>query len=158
MINHKISTIPKHKFAKQSEAAGGHAIKLFATVRLDVANLGWITEGDSDSKKRLGQYITFKIDKLKNSSMLYTDVPKIALLNTTGFDTTANLLDAGVKSGWIHHTKGSKDYKLSDISFPKADWPAIVDEDLGGIHEAYQEFYAWCMEQGFMQPWGVTDK
>ncbi|KKK55704.1 hypothetical protein LCGC14_3071860, partial [marine sediment metagenome] len=31
MINHAISTIPKFQFAKQSEAAGGHAIKLFAT-------------------------------------------------------------------------------------------------------------------------------
>ena len=43
MINHAISTIPKFQFAKQSEAAGGHAIKLFATVRVNLASSGWIT-------------------------------------------------------------------------------------------------------------------
>jgi hypothetical protein len=152
MINHSISTIPKFKFSKQSEAAGGHAIKLFSTIRINLANLGWLSEGEGEKKRRIGQKVTMKIEKLKGSSMEYTDVEEIQLLNTIGFDTASNLLDAGCKAGWVKHAKGSKDYVLGDVSFPRRDWNTIL-LDHGGLYEAYQEFIDWCMAEGLMKPW-----
>jgi recombination protein RecA len=153
MINHAISTIPKFKFAKQSEAAGGHAIKLFSTVRVNLAPMGWITEGPKDAKRRLGQRIMLKVEKLKGSSMMYPVIKEIQLLNTHGFDTESNLLDAGIKAGWVQHAKGSQSYTLYDQEFPRVDWPSIVLQR-GGLHAAYQEFIDWCMEEGTMSHWG----
>jgi len=159
MINHAISTIPKFKFAKQSEAAGGHAIKLFATVRVNLAPLGWITTGEGDKKHRIGQKIMMKVEKLKNSSMSEPVIKEINLYNTHGFDTLGNLLEAGCRSGWIGHKKGSRTYTIADLagdedtSFSKEDWENVVNER-GGLHKAYREFISWCMEQGVMENWG----
>jgi protein RecA len=152
MINHAISTIPKFQFAKQSEAAGGHAIKLFSTVRINLAPLGWYTEGPKENKRRLGQKIKLKVEKLKGSSMMYPEIKEILLLNTCGFDTEGNLLDAGIKAGWVTHVKGTQTYMLNDKEFPKVDWPSIVLQH-GGIHAAYQEFTDWCMGEGLMTQW-----
>ena len=154
MINHAISTIPKFQFAKQSEAAGGHAIKLFATVRVNLASTGWITEGPTDGPKtRVGQKIMMKVEKLKNSSMTQAMIKEIALLNTTGFDTEGNLLDAGINAGWIDHKFKSQEYRLHDEVFPRVDWPAIVQQ-MGGINAAYNTFLGWCQENGTMDTWG----
>ncbi len=154
MINHAISTIPKFQFAKQSEAAGGHAIKLFATVRVNLASTGWITEGPKDGPKtRVGQKIMMKVEKLKGSSMTQAMIKEIALLNTTGFDTEGNLLDAGINAGWIDHKFKSQEYRLGDDVFPKVDWPAIVQQ-MGGIDAAYNTFLGWCQENSTMDNWG----
>ncbi len=155
MINHAISTIPKFQFAKQSEAAGGHAIKLFSTVRINLAPLGWLTEGPKDNKRRIGQKIKLKVEKLKGSSMMYPEIKEIFLLNTTGFDTEGNLLDAGIKAGWVQHAKGSQSYTLNDQEFPKVDWPSIVLQH-GGVHAAYKEFTDWCIEEGLMSQWSQS--
>ena len=151
MINHAISTIPKFKYAKQSEAAGGHAIKLFSTVRCFMANLGWIKDEKIEGK-RLGQRVGIKVEKLKGSRLDWPEVKELRLLNTIGFDTEDNLLTAGIKAGWIDHSKGSKTYKFGELDFPKADWPAVV-EDHGGTQAAYKEFIDWCIEDGSMLPW-----
>lgn len=154
MINHAISTIPKFQFAKQSEAAGGHAIKLFATVRVNLASTGWITEGPKDGPKtRVGQKVMIKVEKLKGSAMTQAQIKEIALLNSTGFDTEGNLLDAGCNAGWIDHKFQSKEYRLNDDVFPRSDWPAMVQQ-LGGIDAAYDIFLGWCQENGTMDTWG----
>jgi recombination protein RecA len=154
MINHAISTIPKFQFAKQSEAAGGHAIKLFATVRVNLAATGWHTVGPKDGPKtRVGQKVMLKIEKLKGSSMTAPQIKEILLLNTTGFDTEGNLLDAGVNAGWIDHKFKSKDYTLGDTVFPKADWHALVQE-MGGVDAVYTQFLNWCQTNGTMATWG----
>jgi len=152
MINHAISTIPKFQFAKQSEAAGGHAIKLFSTVRVNLAATGWITTGPKENKVRIGQKVMLKVEKLKGSAMTAPQIKEIALLNTSGFDTEGNLLDAGVVSGWVDHKAQSKEYRLGDDVFPRADWPAIVQQ-LGGLDAAYTQFLDWCQTDGTMAGW-----
>jgi recombination protein RecA len=153
MINHAISTIPKFQFAKQSEAAGGHAIKLFSTVRVNLAATGWETEGPKENKRRVGQKVMLKVEKLKGSSMTAPQIKEILLLNTTGFDTEGNLLDAGVNAGWIDHKFNSREYKLGDTVFPKADWHALVQE-MGGVDAVYTQFLDWCQTDGTMATWG----
>ena len=152
MINHAISTIPKFQFAKQSEAAGGHAIKLFATVRVNLATTGWHTEGPKDNKRRVGQKIMMKVEKLKGSSMTAPQIKEILLLNTTGFDTIGNLLDAGISAGWVDHKERSKEYRLGDDVFPRSDWPAMVQQ-MGGIDVAYGTFLDWCKDNSTMADW-----
>lgn len=159
MINHAIATCATFKFAKQSEAAGGHAIKLFSTVRVNLTHGGWITEGEKDKKRRIGQKIKMRIEKLKGSSMSEPEIEEVALYNTHGFDTLGSLLIAGCKTGWVKHKKGSQDYAISDlagdedIDFSKDNWENIVN-DRGGLRVAYREFIDWCMEKGIMERWG----
>jgi RecA/RadA recombinase len=151
MINHAIAKMATHRFAKQSEAAGGHAIKIFSTIRCSMANIAWIPDPDNKDK-RLGQKIGIRIEKLKGSRLDYPQVKEIPLLNTIGFDTEASLLAAGIKSGWVHHEEHSQSYTLGDLEFPKIDWPSIVLQH-GGIDAAYQEFIDWCIAEGKMKPW-----
>ena len=151
MINHAISTIPKFKFAKQSESAGGHAIKLLSSVRIQLASVGWIQDED-DKEHRLGQKIVIKVEKLKGSVLDYPVVKEVELLNTIGFNMQESLLKAGCKSGWIEHKEGSKEYRLGDEVFPSRDWPTIV-LSLGGPQKAYRTFIDWCIEEGKMKPW-----
>jgi RecA/RadA recombinase len=159
MINHAIATCATFKFAKQSEAAGGHAIKLFSTVRVNLTHGGWITVGEKEKKRRVGQTIKMRVEKLKGSCMSQPDIKEVALYNTHGFDTLGSLLTAGCKTGWVTHSKGSQDYAISDlagdevIDFSKANWENVVN-DRGGLHVAYREFISYCMENGMMEAWG----
>ncbi len=158
MINHAISTISKFKFAKQSESAGGHAIKFFSTVRINLGHMGWITIGEKEKQRRIGAKIMMRVEKLKGSCMSQPVIKEIALYNTNGFDTEGSLLAAGCKTGWVEHKSGSKDYTINafdgePISFSKANWPNIVN-DRGGLREAYREFIGWCIENGLMETWG----
>lgn len=150
MINHAIANMATNKYAPQSTAAGGHAIKLFSTIRCNLAPSGWIN--DDDTKERLGQKIKIKIEKLKGASLAYPEVQEVHLLKSVGFSTMGNLLDAGIKAGWIEHKDGSKTYALGEDSFPKVDWPAIVDQH-GGTNAMYREFIDWCIACGKISPW-----
>ena len=152
MVNHATANITANKYAKQSDSSGGHSIKLAATVRLSMKSSGWIND-KNEMEKRLGQKISLKIEKLKNSTLNYPEIRDITLLNTTGFDTEASLLSAGCKAEWIEHKKGSKTYTLGEESFSKADWPGVVMQH-GGTQAAYKEFLDWCVEEGAMSPWG----
>jgi recombination protein RecA len=160
MINHAIATCATFKFAKQSEAAGGHAIKLFATVRVNLTGSGWITVGEKEKKRRIGQKISMRVEKLKGSCMSQPDIKEIALYNTHGFDTLGSLLDAGCKTGWVTHKKGSQDYTIptlardEEIGFSRDNWENVVN-DRGGLRAAYREFIDWCMDEGIMETWGT---
>ncbi len=159
MINHAIATIATFKFAKQSEAAGGHAIKLFSTVRVNLAPTGWITVGEGDKKRRVGQKIKLRVEKLKGSCMSEPEIKEVALYNTHGFDTAGSLLAAGCKTGWVKHKKGAQDYFISDpigdedIEFSKVNWDNVL-ADRGGLHAAYREFISYCIDNGLMETWG----
>ncbi len=160
MINHAIATCATFKFAKQSDAAGGHAIKLFSTVRVNLTHSGWETVGEGEKKRRIGQKIKMRVEKLKGSCMSEPEIKEVALFNTHGFDTLGSLLTAGCKTGWVTHKKGSQDYAIADlagdemIDFSKANWENVVN-DRGGLHVAYREFIGWCMENGIMETWGA---
>jgi recombination protein RecA len=149
-INHAISTIATNKFAKQSASAGGHAIKFFATVRLQ------FTEGSDvrDGEKRIGKNIFLRIEKLKNSKL---EFPKfeVVLSNDTGFDVESSLLAAMIEVGLVTHEKGSKSYMLGDQEFPKADWPNMIAK-LGGVGKAYDYFLEWAIKNGKMKPWSIV--
>ncbi|KKK71423.1 hypothetical protein LCGC14_2914050, partial [marine sediment metagenome] len=151
MVNHATANITSNKYAKQSDSSGGHSIKLAATVRCAMKSSGWIKD-KAEVERRLGQKISIKIEKLKNSTLEYPEIRDITLLNTIGFDTEDSLLSAGCKAGWIEHKKGARTYKLEDNEFIKAHWSTIVMQH-GGTQAAYKEFIDWCIEDGSMLSW-----
>lgn len=156
MVNHATANITANKYAKQSDSSGGHSIKLAATVRCSMKSSGWIKD-KVEIERRLGQKISIKIEKLKNSTLEFPEIKDTPLLNTIGFNTEASLLVAGVKAEWIKHTKGSQTYTLEEDSFSKLDWPSIVLRH-GGVQQAYKEFLDWGIEDGCMSEWGALGR
>ena len=154
MVNHATALVTANKYAKQSDSSGGHSIKFHATVRLSMKSSGWIKDKD-EVERRLGQKVSLKIEKLKNSTLDYPEIRDITLLNTIGFDTEESLLSAGCKAGWIEHKKGAKTYKLGEDEFSKTDWPSIVMQH-GLVQGAYREFLDWCLDNGVMSEWSKT--
>jgi recombination protein RecA len=149
-INHAISTIAKSPFAKQSMSAGGHAIKLFATLRCgftDGTNLWKTKDGE---KIRIGQETYITIEKLKQSKLEHPKI-KTQLLNDVGFDTRGDLLEAGTRTGWII-PKNQKVFTLNEREFDKKSWGDVVDE-LGGTTKAYTTWIKWCIDSGKIRSW-----
>jgi recombination protein RecA len=150
-INHAISTIAASKFAKQSASAGGHAIKFFATLRLQFTEGSDVKDGD----KRIGQNIYLRIEKLKNSKL---EFPKFELIlsNDVGFNIEDSLLEVMEEIGLVIHAKGSKSYTLTttDQEFGKADWSNVVT-GLGGVDKAYDLFIESALKNGHMKPWST---
>jgi len=103
-INHAISKIGAMQYAKQSDSSGGKAIKFYATLRCNFNSAGNIqTEKDSvkKQKKRLGQKVNIKIDKLKKSRLEFPEIKEVALMGVNGFDLEMELFEAGKESGLI---------------------------------------------------------
>lgn len=151
LINHAISTASGNPYQKQYKAAGGNTIKLLGTVRIEFRQ-GTAIKDPQDKDRRLGQNIYINLEKLKGSRLEWPTI-KARLLNDCGFDTEGSLLEAGLKTGFIEHTKGSKSYYLGDKEFSKDDWHTVVMEN-GGVDTFYDTFLSWSLEAGKIRPWG----
>lgn len=151
MVNHAISKVAATPYAKQSQAAGGHAIKLFSSVRCNLAHKGWIRH-EEDKNLRIGQEVAIELEKLKGSRNKY---PKMTanLMGDIGFDTKESLLEACIEAEIVEHKKGDKSYKFNEAEFPKRDWPQIIDQN-GGVNKMYDYFIERCVQEGKLSPWG----
>lgn len=152
-INHAISTIASNKYAKQSMAAGGHALKFASTVRIEFK--GGADLKTPDKEKVLGKKVYIKIEKLRGE--LESPGFEAGLLNRVGFDMVEGLLEALVSAGVV--TKpNSKTYRLDDqdIEFAKGDWASII-ESLGGIDAMYGWFLKRAQELGIIKPWSIIN-
>lgn len=157
-INHNVSKIGGMAFARQSQSAGGHAIKFFAAVRVEFINAGKITAQRQGEKVRLGQKIKLRIDKLKNAELMRDQVDELRLLEN-GFDMTHSLFCAAEKTGFI--TKPTKTGKVYVIfkdaehhtEFTDDEWPRLVSE-LGGYRKVYDMWVEHGKVNGILSPWG----
>ena len=152
LINHSIEVIGASKYQKQSRAGGGRALKFYSTVRVEFTSGADLTT--ADKKKRLGQKVFVKIEKLKNSKLEYPKM-ETELLNDGGFNLEYELLEAGKKTGWIEHKAGAKTHKLDDVEFTKATWPEVI-ATMGGSQEAYKKLLKWATANDVISPWSVT--
>ena len=155
LINHSISKMAAGPYQKQTQAAGGHAIKFFSTLRFEMTNAGWIKD-PNDSERRIGQKVKISIEKIKGSKM-WTPKVEANLMFDGGFDTAESLLEAGQKTGFIERVN-MRTYKLGEVEFPKADWPITI-ENLGGLDTVYKAWISDSIEKGVIKPWakvGVT--
>ncbi len=155
-INHAISAIASGPFAPQSTSAGGHAIKFFASVRINFSSGSNIMKQVNGDKQRIGQKVFLRIEKLKGSPLVFPQLEQ-QLTNDTGFNYLQSLLDASVKSGLISISSDKKLYKLKTgeeqtVDFPKTGWKETVD-GLGGPKKFYSMWMDWCINEGLILKW-----
>lgn len=162
-INHAISNV--NAYGKQSQAAGGHAIKFFASLRVEFKNEGEVLEDkkgkSDDERERFGQKVKVTIEKLKGGHLkalcYYTE-----LLNKGGFDSVGQLLDACVaidlikKQNQLTYAVIGKNGEELD-HFTRAEWPAWVDKQ-GGFDVSYAWWRKHAQQSGHIIPWGTVPK
>jgi len=152
-INHAISNINSNPFAPQSTAAGGRALKLFSTLRIQFSQGSEIQDKRGEKgeiRLRHGMTSNIKVEKLKGSKLMFQFF-QLDLLDEGGFDTASSLLKAGVHTGWIEK-ENPKTYKLGDHEFPEADWRSVISI-LGGKDVAYESWLKWCLENKKLNLW-----
>jgi len=152
-INHAISNVDGKPWSPKSQAAGGRALKLFSTLRVQFTQGGEIQDDPTKPgviRLRHGQISRLKVEKLKGSKLMFQSL-ELSLLDDGGFDTDASLLKAGVQSGWITQPD-AKSYVLGEHNFPKADWKAVINS-MGGRVPAYEAWLKWSLANDVLSPW-----
>lgn len=153
-VNHSIAKMAA--FGKQSQSAGGHAIKFYASVRIELAALGTIKDKSNEDGERLGQRSQLTVEKLKGAPLRF---PKFVanLLNDGGFDAENSLLEAMITVGAISRPKGGRYYTFAgtEDTFTADEWLARIEKE-GGFGAMYQRFFAAAKNTGYMQPYLLT--
>jgi recombination protein RecA len=152
-INHNTSKIASAPFAKQSQSSGGHALKFYSSLRIEVARVGTLYEGTGDDKVRKGIEISFLVEKNKVANTGKAKV-KCKLLNN-GFDIYENLWDAMVDIGELEKVnQRSYHFVPTKTTLERGEWQAFID-DQSGIEETYNWFLRRATEKGFIRPYGT---
>lgn len=158
-INHATSLIGK-TFGKQSDSAGGHAIKFFSSVRLQFAYVAAINEGAAgDDRTRRGQKSNVEVIKNKVSA---TGNPVITLeLTEEGFDFYQSLWDAYVKIGALEKINNqSYFFTPTETQMGRKDWRKFIDKFSGkdgkvlGPDGWYKHFLTTATNDGYIKPYG----
>jgi protein RecA len=123
-INHSTMLIGK-SFGKQSDSAGGHAIKFFASVRVEFAFVGNITEGKED-KQRRGQVVNLSLIKNKVEK---THAPVVKVeLTENGFDIYEGLFEAFQTIGALERVNNVNWHFIpTQTTLAKKEWHALID-------------------------------
>lgn len=147
-VNHSSAKMASTPFAKDSESAGGRALKYFSSVRVNFAFVGSLFEGEKEEKVRKGQIVNIEIEKNKVN---HTGRPAFRVeLTEHGFDLYDGLLNAMISTGYIERqTKQTNFWKSEEISFAKAKWNDIVDSK-GGPWKVYCDFLKIAAEDGII--------
>jgi recombination protein RecA len=149
LVNHAIARISGNPYAKQTSSAGGNAIKLWSTLRVELTSVGKLK--DKETELRAGQKIQMFLEKNKVGG-ISEEKFTVELVDGRGFDTVGNLLEASVQAGLVEHPKGSKTYTwtLDGTTFASLEWEALV-ENLGGVDSVYETFYNYCLSKKLMR-------
>lgn len=155
-VNHNISNANAMPFAKQSTSAGGHAIKYFASLRLEMIRAGTVKYEKGGDSYRGGMKVKIKVEKNKVSSTGRMEV-ECELLNT-GFDIATNLFDALISIGEIKQIN-QKTFtfqipnKEEVIQLTRAEWPKFITEYATDVDKVYQWFILKAQQKGFLKPY-----
>lgn len=148
-INHAIAKIGV-AYGKQSEAAGGHALKFWSTIRLEFQSKSTMRDKD---KNRIGQEIVLSIMKLRGR-LKKRKLDSIELLDDIGFNAMNSLLQASVETGFIDR-KSTRTFVIGDQEFLKEDWHTIVEHN-GGYDSVYKQWRKDAISKGLLVPWGSS--
>lgn len=157
-INHATALIGK-AFGKQSDSAGGNAIKFYSTIRVEFQFVSNINEVKGDEKDRRGQKSNINIIKNKIAK---TGAPSISLdLTEQGFDLYQGLWDAYIAVGALEKINNQSYHFIpTDTTMGRKDWPNFVNgfEDktgaLWGIDGFYKHFLTLAVNDGHLKPYG----
>jgi RecA/RadA recombinase len=152
-VNHAISKIQTMGFGRTSEAAGGHAIKFYASLRVSFSFVSNLFEGKGDDKIRRGQVVNFNLEKNKVSA---TGSPQFKVeLTEHGFDMYQGLHEAMLSAGLVEKI-GPQTFKLGETQYSKQKLRETIDA-AGGLWEVYNWFLTKCQENGRLKPYGRSE-
>lgn len=153
-INHAIAKMVK--FGKLSQAAGGHGLKFWSSVRLEFARTGDLTEGKDKEKTRRGMKVNITTEKNKVMQTGRKVVP-VELLEH-GFALEDGLFEAFKEIGFLENVnKLTWFFKPTETQLTKAEWPSFVEKQ-GGAAELYTYFLRAARDNGFIVPYGNHDE
>lgn len=152
-INHSISKTAATPFAKQSQSSGGHAIKFYSSLRVEMVSMGFVKEDIEGGKFKTGLKVKMKMEKNKVCSTGKLDIETELL--AAGFDLSYGLFEALLEIGEIEKVN-QKTYKFKVpnseevVQFAKAEWPAIIDNYSSGPQSVYEWFLAKATQKGLL--------
>jgi recombination protein RecA len=153
-INHAISKMVS--FGKQSQAAGGHGLKFWSSVRLEFTRTGDITEGKDKEKTRRGMKVNITTEKNKVMQTGRKVVP-VELLEH-GFALEDGLFEAFKEIGFLENVNQKTwFFKPTETQLTKAEWSSFVEKQ-GGAPELYTYFLRAARDNGFIQPYGTEEQ
>lgn len=164
-INHNIGTPPKGNspYAPTSASAGGHALKFWSSVRVEITRIKDYHKQEKGEKIRTGQQVVMRVRKNRMGE-LARETFEVNLMNDIGFDVVDNLLDAYKMAGFITKPPTAKDSAAGTIytmvvgeeklQFKRSEWPELVDAELGGLDVAWKNLIETATEDGIICPYG----
>lgn len=154
-VNHAISNIGG--FGNNKTSAGGHAIKFWASLRVDFTFLAQIVKGakGDDDRQYEGQKVQIAVRKNKVGR---TASPEFEIPNlVNGFDMYSSLLEGFRYIGLVEViNQKSYHYKPTETTFQTKEWPALV-QSLGGPDQLYDFFLEKAQELKKISPYGEDD-
>jgi len=161
-INHATALIGK-TFGKQSDSAGGNAIKFWSSIRLQFAFVGNINEGAAgDERIRRGQKSNIEVIKNKVNA---TAQPVITLeLTENGFDFYDGLWNAYIKIGALEKVNNQAYFFIpTQTQMAKRDWQKFIDKFEGqngtvlGPDGWYKHYLTTATNDGYIKSYGTRD-
>jgi recombination protein RecA len=149
-INHAIARMAS--FGKQSQAAGGHALKFYSSVRLEFQRTADIYDTTGDDKKRRGMKVNITVEKNK---VMQTGKKTVAVeLIEDGFNLEAGLFEALKDIGVIEKVNQKAwFFKPTETQLTKSEWPEFVEKQ-GGADKVYTYFLRAARDNGVIVPYG----
>jgi recombination protein RecA len=153
-VNHAIAKIGGFG-GRDSEAAGGNALKFFSSIRVNFNFVNNLYEGDKDDRTRKGQVVSIGTEKSKVSSV---GRPTFKVeLTEHGFDLYEGLLEGCLEVGLVERiNKQSYLFKSQEVTFTSSKWKEIVD-GLDGPWKFYQWFLSEAAKAGNLEPYGLVE-
>lgn len=133
---------------------GGHALKHFASVRVNIVRTGWVSEGVKDSKEHVGQ--THEVRFKKNKVLSPGRRGGFNILYDTGIDFADAMLEEAILCGWVKK-EGKGVLLLSDTGEQIDDWAAILNSHFGGIEKFYETWLDYAQKQRILVPYGQPE-
>ena len=160
-VNHSIANMAT--FGKQSDSAGGNAIKFFSSVRLRFSFVSNITEGKKEEKERLGQVVVITSEKNKVGAINIMDFR--ADLTEHGFDLYDGLFDGFEKIGAIERVNNINwHFVPTKTTFQRKEWKDLINNfankegKVVGIEEFYKYFLKMATNGAWLKSYGVKAK
>lgn len=152
-INHQISSMSQYA---ADESAGGHALKLWAGLRVKVA----LAKNLKDDKTKYfeGKVISVEVKKNKVGSTGATKFNASLLKN--GFCLYENLLDAMVDVELVAKPNLQTYTFLpgteNAVNFKRKEWRTVVEEQTEGIDALYDWYLKKIQEKNLILPYGAV--
>lgn len=156
LINHAISNINAMAFAKQTSMAGGYAAQFYASIIIEFARTGNLTEGEGADRVYKGMKVKISLEKNKVAQQGRTAVA--VQLTDHGFDMYDNLFLALQDIGELTRlNQQSYLFEPTKTQLTRKEWTPLVDDPNhgGGIDRMYKWFLNRAIEKKAITPYGV---